>query len=521
MTDDIVDIESPEPPELPESPEVVPVKVYENNQRNWKIALGGAILYILYYFFVTLFNRNTQIVKDFPLIFWILIAPIGAAAYLIVLGYTIRAITRLTFTPKMTTALFFATLIIYLLSNPVSRNVVMGIINGKSLEAIMTASSRHAPEMWAINEAAIPFLLILAGIFLGQLIAKLIKEPAMLVPVGLVASLVDIWGVFWGPMKAMSESPTGAAVYGGFGSVPTATPAMPEHIAQQIPEGFARIFTEISKPSQIGLGDFVFLAFFLTCAHWLGFSPRRTMWGIVIGLMISSVLFAVSGQDFGYFSFPRIEYLPGLPFICGGALLANLKVWQLTKSEKLQTFGVCAALVLIFGSITYIQRINEPPTQNHPQVVKVTIKGGASGNDIYNAITKELKKRIHYPSKVVAIRLKIADKKIEEMNIIALIIAKGRKRTDYVDIVMHSGDIITTKSDYALTMDMAQPVNSLEIAGATEKMPLVEKEKLLQKLQAIPLDYYKYIDSAVTYTEGIKSKEVYLRIRASGVTLVD
>jgi hypothetical protein len=521
MTDDIVDIESPEPSEVPETPEVVPVKNDENNRRNWKIALGGAVLYILYYFFVTLFNRNTELAAGFPIIFWILIAPIGAAAYLIVLGYTIRGISRLTFTIRVTTLLFFVTLITYLFANPLSRRVLNALFHGRPLDELFALTGRAVLPMPLIAEAALPFLLILTGVFLGQLIAAMIKEPAMLIPVGLVASLVDIWGVFWGPMKAMSESSTGVAVYSGFGSAPTATPTMPENIVQQIPAGIAQIFTQIAPPSQIGLGDFVFLAFFLTCAHRLGFSTRRTMWGIVIGFMISSVIFALSGQDVGGFSLPRIEYLPGLPFICGGALLANLKFWQLSKSEKLQTFGVSLALILIFGSITYIQRVNEPPSTNIRHEIKITIKGGANGEEIYNLVTSGLKKHIKFPSKIVAIRLKIAEKKIVEMNVIALITAKVKKKNEYADIVLTSGDIITTTKDYGLTLQMAQPVNSLEIAGATEKTPVPEKEKLLQNLQAIPLEYYKYIDSALTYTEGIKNKEVYLRIRANGLSLVD
>ncbi len=378
-----------------------------------------------------------------------------------------------------------------------------------------------APEMPLIAEAALPFLLILAGVFLGQLVAALIKEPAMLVPVGLVASLVDFWGVFWGPMKAMSESETGAAVYSGFGSAPSAAPAMPEHIAQQIPTGIASIFSQIAPPQQIGLGDFVFLAFFLTCAHRLGFSPRRTMWGIVIGFMASSVIFAMSGQDIGGISLPPIEYLPGLPFICCGALLANLKFWQLTKSEKWQTVGVVLALIAIFGSITYLQRVNEPPAEKAKPAMTITIKGDPKGDDIYNVVTKGLKKHIKLPTKIVAIRMKISNEKILEMNIIALITARGRKGTEFADIVLLSGDIITTKKDYNLVMNLTRPVNSLEIAGATEKMTAAEKEKLLANLQPIPREYYKYADDATTYMKGVPGKTAFLRIRANGVTLVD
>ncbi len=120
MTDDDVDIVA-----SPENVDVERVKGAVNTSRTWKIALGGAILYILYFFLVTLFNRNTEMVKGFPVIFWILIAPVGAALYLIVLGYTIRAITKLSFTNKLTGGLFFLTLLVYLLVNPLSRKVIL------------------------------------------------------------------------------------------------------------------------------------------------------------------------------------------------------------------------------------------------------------------------------------------------------------------------------------------------------------------------------------------------------------
>lgn len=120
-----------------------------------------------------------------------------------------------------------------------------------------------------------------------------------------------------------------------------------------------QIFSSIAPPQNIGIGDFVFLAFYLACAHRLGFSARRTMWGIFFGLLLATLLMALDGSIL----FGRdisIQYLPGLVFICAGATLVNLRAWQLSRQEWVMT-GVLVAILAALISVSAVRaELKEP-----------------------------------------------------------------------------------------------------------------------------------------------------------------
>ncbi len=212
-------------------------------------------------------------------------------------------------------------------------------------ETIIAGRYRETPLANILLQILVPFLLILTGAFFGQIIARLIRERALLVPVGIIAGLVDFWGVFWGPVGNWSASSPVAVTK--MASAASAAVMVPNNVV--VPHQL-EMLVRIAPPSSIGIGDFVFLAMFLTCAYRLDFSPKRTMWGIFCGMLLCSVVMALNGMRL----FPiDLNYLPGLVFIAGGVLLANIRSWQLSRQEWLMTLALVGVLLLCIGYSGY------------------------------------------------------------------------------------------------------------------------------------------------------------------------
>ena len=54
------------------------------------------------------------------------------------------------------------------------------------------------------------------------------------------------------------------------------------------------------------------------------------------------------------------EYLPGLPFICAGAVFANLNVWKLSKQEWLMTGVLALLLGALIGGTAWLKKADAP-----------------------------------------------------------------------------------------------------------------------------------------------------------------
>jgi|GEM_PF-1364593 len=338
-------------------------------KRSLSSALLGSTLYLVFFTGMTLFNSHPP--RLHPVV-WAVITPITTVAYLLILVYTIRLICRFSLTARLETLAMVTALFIFIVINPVAIEAIWGLINGKSVgevfqliggEAAMPAfvksasvSIQHLYKF--IIEITVPFFLILTGVYFGQLLARIVRERGMLVPVSIISGLIDFWGVYWGPVGAWSEQ---APAMVGMATAATASAATPEHVLADMPRQL-QIISNISPPQNIGIGDFVFLAFFLACAYRLGFSARRTMWGIIFGLLAATLLMAMDGSTFFGHTI-TIDYLPGLVFICAGAMLANLRVWRLSRPEWAMT-GVLAGILLVFIGFSIARaEINKPLSQ--------------------------------------------------------------------------------------------------------------------------------------------------------------
>lgn len=164
-------------------------------------------------------------------------------------------------------------------------------------------------------------VLIVWAAFLGRLVSRVIREGKLLLPVAVVASVADIFTVFWGVVAHVTETaPEVAETFSA--SAPVAAPP------------------EVSVPilSAVGIGDFLFLALFLAVALRYSMQPAKTMWATFAVMLVAPAAF---------YLFPAAPGMPGLPFISAAALWANWPYLRFTRGEKraLSFAGVLVAAV--------------------------------------------------------------------------------------------------------------------------------------------------------------------------------
>jgi hypothetical protein len=167
-----------------------------------------------------------------------------------------------------------------------------------------------AAQLYAGAGASVAFIFLC--VMGGRLLSRILRERNILLPVAVVAILADIFTVAVGPTgKALAKAPQLVQKFSV--GLPQAGSAVP---GAHLPPTLAFM----------GLGDFIFLALFLTAAARFGFSLRRG--GRIIAALVCLALAA-------YLLLPPI--LPGiplLPFIAGGFLLAYGRRFDLSKAER-------------------------------------------------------------------------------------------------------------------------------------------------------------------------------------------
>lgn len=150
--------------------------------------------------------------------------------------------------------------------------------------------------------------------FSGTLLARLIRHPNMIGPIGFAIALIDIWGVLFGGI--VSQMLTNKA-----------TQPIAERAMAAGPSiggvGAARREFSLQIPS-IGVGDFLFIALLLSVLVNLAMNWKtsaRLMWVFVSFALISIVFL------------PFFPHLPGLLFIAAAVVLPNWKYFRFTREE--------------------------------------------------------------------------------------------------------------------------------------------------------------------------------------------
>lgn len=194
--------------------------------------------------------------------------------------------------------------------------------------ALVLAGKKYGPvPLYPVAD----YLIVVTAALFGGLIARLVRERNLLVPVAVVAAAVDVWGVYWGFVAEVSKK----------------APKVVEHFSSSVPVPKA---AHLPLPSleAMGIGDFLFTAVYLAAVWRLGMSTRRTVVGIVVAVLLSPLTFLL---------LPRLQALPGLPFIGLGVIAANWKSFDFSREERFALLWAALAALAVIGSYLLLRRL--------------------------------------------------------------------------------------------------------------------------------------------------------------------
>lgn len=164
--------------------------------------------------------------------------------------------------------------------------------------------------------------LTFSAVFLGYLVASILHSPSILLPVAIVAGLVDIWGVYFGTTFMVQH----------------AHPQVVTAVSAAVPAGKA-----VTGPLlTIGFGDFVFLGLFLTCIERFRMNTRTTLVMLYILLTLALTFVLLTGIS-----------VPALAPMAVAVVLANINKFKLKREEwfailyVMLFIGVVVALIFL------------------------------------------------------------------------------------------------------------------------------------------------------------------------------
>jgi len=185
-------------------------------------------------------------------------------------------------------------------------------------------------EVWALGRLGEPLgpiadlALIFMALCFGRLLSRLIREANLLLPILVVIAVVDLWGVYFGPVAQAVEHRPGL-VETMSARLPTFGPAAPGQPAMPV-------------VSTVGIGDFVFLAVLLACVQRFHLNLRGTLGWVFVLIWLPLIAVPVFGVR-----------LPGLLFIGLAGVVANFRHFRFTREEKTALLYGSGALGLVLG----------------------------------------------------------------------------------------------------------------------------------------------------------------------------
>ena len=209
--------------------------------------------------------------------------------------------------------------------------------------AIAVAQWLHLDKGVLARVAAIPafpgqglignLVLIFWAVLLGRLVSRVIREGKLLLPVAVAASLADIFTVFWGFVgQAVEKAPKEVEAFSA------QAPAL--EVAKQ---------TAAPVLTSVGMGDFLFLAIFLSVALRFAMNATGAVWAAFVSMLVAAVVLT--------FWFPG--GIPGLPFISIGVLLVNRKHLSFTAEEKRSLLVAGGAVLVVIAIIVFMLVLRE------------------------------------------------------------------------------------------------------------------------------------------------------------------
>jgi hypothetical protein len=246
----------------------------------------------------------------------VLVTVIGTVATALSLLFVL-SLCRVRLTARAEAALLFPTTIVFLLARP-EVTIRLAFVLRVPPKLLMASAPLF---VWRGQDLVGNIALILWAVLIGRLVSRIIKEGKLLLPVAIVASLVDIFTVFWGFV----------------GKVVDKAPAVGQAFSAQAPA--VAVAEKVNAPvlTYIGMGDFLFIAMFLSVALRHAMPAGRAMWAAFVSMLAAAAVLALWNP-------PGI---PGLPFISAAVLLVTRRHFVFTREEKraLVVAGVVVAAV--------------------------------------------------------------------------------------------------------------------------------------------------------------------------------
>lgn len=187
--------------------------------------------------------------------------------------------------------------------------------------------SAHIPAGFPGDTLIGNLALILWATLIGRQVARIVRDANLLLPVAVVASLADIITVFWGFVAHATRT------------APTVVAAL----SVRVPVAEVPPAAQFLVLTYIGIGDFLFLAIFLTAALRHRMRAAAAMWAAFVAMVVAAPLVDLSAYG-----------LPGLPFISAGVVWVNRRFFRFSAEEKRALAVVGGLLVALIGAAVVV-----------------------------------------------------------------------------------------------------------------------------------------------------------------------
>lgn len=218
---------------------------------------------------------------------------------------------------------------------PLEEGLLAGALLVAWILADQMASQSEATRLYLAPAGNVLFLL--ACLFVGKVLSRIVRERGMALPVCIVAALADVFTVFWGPThQALEKAPK---------LVTKLSLAIPQAGSAAGPVGAKGI----AYVATIGLGDFIFLALFMSLAVRFRFRLAATFWAMLVMALVG-ILLALA-NPFG------LRGMPLLPYMSVGFVVVNWAEFRLTQQERRDLGIALLILAAMFGIVTLALRM--------------------------------------------------------------------------------------------------------------------------------------------------------------------
>lgn len=278
----------------------------------------AAAAYAAAYLVVALLGAAVVAILDSPIV-TVLVVTLAAAVVLLLSLLMVLSLCRIRLGAAAEVGWMLGAVVVFCFSRPVVFAIVGRWLGAQAAGERLETSLSIIPGQALVGNLA----LIIWAVLLGRLVSRIIKEGKLLLPVAVVASVADIFTVFWGVVKEVGEKAP-EVVEAFSAQAPVAPP----------PEMAAPILTAV------GIGDFLFLALFLSVALRYSMNASGALWATFALMLVAPLAFMI---------WPEATGLPGLPFISLAVLGVNWRYLKFTPDEKrsLRIAGVLVAVAAV------------------------------------------------------------------------------------------------------------------------------------------------------------------------------